>query len=111
MSELLQEAIDKGLEMDEKTKIGNCLLGFIAGVETVANALCQIGEYLVEYPEIQERLYQELKSEFSDGITYEELTQHAYLDAFFNECMRLGTVAFILAKRASKVSSLSMEPL
>ena len=70
----------------------------------MSNGLCQITEYLVEYPEIQERLYQELKNEFSDGISYENLTQHAYLDAFFNETFRLGTAVYSLLKNAAKVS-------
>lgn len=104
LSETIQAAIDNGTEMDEQTKIGNCLLGYLAGVDTVTGALCAIFEFLVEYPEHQERLYQELKSEFSGGITYEKLTQNAYLDSYFNECMRLGTQAFVMVKKAVKVS-------
>jgi len=102
LSETIQQAIDNGLEMDERTKLGNCLLGFLAGVDTVTSALCKVFEYLVIYPDIQERLYQELKSEFSAGITYEALTQHAYLDAFLNETLRLGTQVLVMVKRAAK---------
>lgn len=29
LSETIQDAIDKGLDMDERTKVGNCLLGFL----------------------------------------------------------------------------------
>lgn len=75
------------------------------GVETVSNVLCKSVQFLVENPDIQERLYVELKNEFSDGITYEKLTQCAYLDAFLNESMRLGPPLFILVKRASIVSN------
>lgn len=32
---MLDDAIDKGLNMDEDTKLGNCLLGFFGGVETI----------------------------------------------------------------------------
>ena len=85
-------------------------LGFFGGVETVSNGLCQLAQYLIEYPDLQERLYQELKKEFSgtDGITYDEslmtyeaLTQHAYLDAFFNESFRLGTAVHTVLKNAT----------
>ena len=93
--------MDKGLDMDEDTKLGNCLLGFFGGVETISNGLCQLAVDLVEHPELQERLYRELKEEFSDGITYEKLTQHAYLDAFFNESFRLGTAVYTLLKNAA----------
>ena len=112
LSETIQDAIDKGLKMDEKTKVGNCLLGFLAGVETVSSALCQVAEYLVEYPEYQERLYQELKKEFSNSeITYENLTQHQYLDAFLNESMRLGTPALVIVKRAARDTKIGDIPI
>lgn len=104
LAETLQAAIDNGLEMTENAKIGNCLAALFGGVDTVSNALCKMVEFLVEYPEIQERLYTELKSEFSDGIDYERLTQHSYLDAFCNESLRLAPPVYFILKRATKVS-------
>lgn len=90
--------------MTEDSKLGNLLLQFFAGLDTIGNGLCRFTGYLVEHPELQERLYQELKTEFTDGITYEGLVQHAYLDAFFNETFRLGTSIFQLMKNAAVVS-------
>lgn len=100
LSELLDDAIDKGLPMTEGEKIGNTLIAFGAGVETVSNALCRIFQYLVENPEVKDRLYAEVKKEFSNGIEYDQLTQHQYLDAFINECLRLGTAVFVQERRA-----------
>lgn len=102
LSELLEESIDKGLDMSEEEKIGNCILAFMAGVETVANSLCKLLYYLVENVEIQDRLYAELKSEFSEGISYESLMQHRYLDAVLNESLRLGMFMLIQERTAMK---------
>ena len=82
------------------------LLQIFAGMDTISNALCQLTEYLVEYLELQERLYTELKADFADEITYEKLVQHAYLDAFFSESLRLGTALFSLMKNAAVVSKI-----
>ena len=101
LASLLDDAIDKGLEMDEDSKLGNCLLQFFAGVDTISNSLSQMTEFLSLNPDIQERLYRELKKEFSDEITYEKLVSHAYLDAFFCESFRLGTALFSLMKNAA----------
>lgn len=60
-------------------------------------------EFLIEHEDLQERLYQELKTEFADEITYEKLVSHAYLDAFLNESFRLGTAVFSLLKNAAVV--------
>ena len=58
--------------------------------------------YLVTEPEVKERLYQELKKDFKDGISYETLVEHQYLDAFVNECLRLGQSVLSLDKLATK---------
>lgn len=100
LNELLEDAIDRGVDMSEEEKIGNCLLAFLAGVVTVTNSLSKLFYHLVEYPEIQQRLHAELKREFSDGITYESLTQHAYLDAVLNESLRFG-ISFLLQERTA----------
>ena len=103
LSETFDDAIANGLQMDESTKIGNCLVAIFAGVETVSQSLSEMAQFLVENPSVQERLYAELKNEFSNGIiTYEKLTQNAYLDAFVNESMRLGPPLYMLVKRAVK---------
>ena len=74
LSELLEDAMDKGLDMDENTKIGNCLLAYFAGTETVSGILSQAFRFLMENPEVKEKLLEEIKKEFSNEITYENLT-------------------------------------
>ena len=106
LSETLDDAIDKGLEMSEPEKTANSLLAFSVGVETVSNGMCRIFQYLVENPECKERLYAEAKREFADGIDYERLTQHQYLDAFINESLRLGTTVLVQERTAMKATKI-----
>ena len=40
LNELLEDAIDKGLDMNEYEKIGNCLLAFFAGKFIVTISIC-----------------------------------------------------------------------
>ena len=42
LNELLEDAIDKGLEMNENEKIGNCLLAFTAGKFILAILNCNL---------------------------------------------------------------------
>lgn len=58
--------------------------------------------YLVTEPAVKDRLYEELKRDFKDGITYEGLVEHQYLDAFINECLRIGQSVLSLDKLATK---------
>lgn len=72
------------------------------GSDTTSNALTKVFYYLVTEPEVKERLYEELKRDFSDGITYEGLVEHQLLDAFVNESLRLGQSVLSLDKVAVK---------
>lgn len=60
--------------------------------------------YLSQYPDIQQKLYEEVMKKFSDEITYEELMQNEYLDAFTNEVLRLGANFLLLTRSAAVVS-------
>ena len=103
LTELLQDAIlDNKLNMTEDEVVGNCLNMFFAGTDTSNNAITTIFYYLIEYPEYKNKLYEELKKAFSDGITYEQLIEHEYLDAFISECLRLGSSLLSLDKVAAK---------
>lgn len=102
LSETLDDAIDNGLQMTEQEKIGNSLVAFVVGSEIISSAMCKILQFLAENEQCKERLYAELKKEFADGIEYERLTQHAYLDAFINETLRLGGSALIQERTAMK---------
>ncbi|KZC05576.1 Cytochrome P450 9e2, partial [Dufourea novaeangliae] len=72
---------------------------FFGGYDTVASQACLIVHDLVEHPEAQERLQQEIDQvlEKTNGhVTYEEIIGMEYLDALLNESMRLHPAAIFL---------------
>ena len=82
-------------EFDEDEIIANALLFFVAGYETTSLLLTSSCLVLATHPEIQEKLYQEVKAAFGEekvainGLPYEKLTSLKYLDAFISEILRL----------------------
>ena len=78
-------------------------LAFFAGVEPVSNALSKALYFLSEHPNVQQKLYETIKKKFSGEISYEELTQNEYLDAFVQETLRMGTNIFFISRTAIEV--------
>ena len=108
LSEMLQEQIRDGKlkNMTEDEIVANCLLGFFAGTDTTSNALAKVFYFLVTEPEVRQRLTEELRRDFKDGISYEQLVEHPYLDAFVNECLRLGQSLLTLDRLVTKDTQL-----
>ena len=71
--------------------IANAILFFIAGFGTTSTLLFWATAALAMNPEIQERLYDEVKEakEKSGQLDYETLQSIKYLDAFINETLRM----------------------
>jgi len=90
--ELLQENVKEGkINLTEDEIIGNCMVLFFAGTETTSQSVSSIFCFLIENPEVKERLYNELNDLFPDGkLSYEKLMECEYLDAVMNEGLRLG---------------------
>lgn len=77
--ELLQDQIRDGKlkSMDEDDVIGNGILGLLAGTDTTSNGLTKVFYYLTTESEARQRLQEELRNEFKDGIIkYELLMEH-----------------------------------
>ena len=98
----LEDQVDMKKELTKTTKefnndeiIANALLFFVAGFETISNLLTSVSLILATHPEIQEKLYQEVKAAFGEEktsineLSYEQLTSLKYLDAFISEILRL----------------------
>ena len=68
----------------------NSLRFFVAGYETTATVLSYACYMMSLNPEVQEKLYQELKNAFNHNemIKYEEVMKLPYLDAVVNETLR-----------------------
>ena len=71
-------------------------------MDNVSGNLCSILLCLVEHPEIKDKLYEVIKNEFADEITYESLMENAYLDAVYKENLRLRNTILALNRTAIK---------
>lgn len=86
-NDLLQSFLETGLS--EEDMIGQFFALFLGGFESIAST-CSFALYeLALHPEIQDKLYKELKETFpNDHIDYDKITSSPYLEAFIKEVLR-----------------------
>jgi len=81
------------LEWDDDDLTAQCLLFFLAGFETVSVLMCFIGHELAVNPDVQARLYEEVREvkEELNGkpLTYEILQKMKYMDMVVSETLRM----------------------
>ncbi|GBM30862.1 Cytochrome P450 3A8 [Araneus ventricosus] len=80
----------RNLTLDEL--VGQCVIFFLAGYDTTASTLSYISYLLALHPEIQTKLYEELRQVLQNSkgeLTYEALQEMKYLDNVISESMRL----------------------
>ncbi|KAG9509025.1 Cytochrome P450 3A11, partial [Fragariocoptes setiger] len=78
------------LKLTDDEIIGNCQLFIIAGYETTSSLLSFSTHTLAHHPEAQEKLYEEIKSTFPNGVfDYEKVSTLTYLDAVISENLRM----------------------
>ncbi|KAF9007863.1 cytochrome P450 [Cyathus striatus] len=84
------EAGSHPCEMTEEELVGNIFTFLVAGHETTAHSLATTFALLALYPDVQEKLYQELKT-VCDGRTptYEDIPRFKYTMAVYNETLRM----------------------
>lgn len=90
--QLLMQAKDKSNgEFNDVKIIANSILFFLAGYETTSTLLFWASYALVTNPDVQEKLYQEVKTvkEEAGNFDYETLFSMKYLDAFIRETLRM----------------------
>lgn len=80
------------------------MLSFFAGIEPTSNASLKALYFLSENKKVQDKLYKEIVKEFNDEITYEKLSRAPYLDAVFNETIRIGNTFLHLFRTCNKVN-------
>ena len=72
------------------TIVSVCFGFLVAGYETTSTALAYCAWFLAKYPEVQERLYDEIKENIKeDSEDYDNTMKIQYLDAIFKETLRL----------------------
>ncbi|KAF1760486.1 hypothetical protein GCK72_008735 [Caenorhabditis remanei] len=87
---LLDREDDKTNGMTKKEVIENCFAFLLAGYETTSTALTYCAYLLSRYPEVQQRLYEEIEEtkRTKHGLDYDSIHQMKYLDAVYKESLR-----------------------
>ncbi|KAF5288521.1 hypothetical protein FQA39_LY15389 [Lamprigera yunnana] len=104
MLHLLLEASKKLKNLGEDKKSNNmitefslvditaqALIFFTAGFDTVSSTMCYLAYELSTHPEIQDKLYNEIKETLKDTpqLTYESITAMKYLECCISESLRV----------------------
>ena len=98
---------DTGEGMSVQQLIDEIKILFIAGHETTANALTFTLYLLGKYPEVQQKVFQEIiQIESSTKDLVEQLQKMTYLNAVLNESMRLYPPAWITDRQNVEDDSL-----
>ena len=95
-----------GLELTEIDIMATSFLFLVAGYETTASLLSYLFYLLAINPDIQNRLYNEIKSE--DELNYETISKMPYLDACIAETLRLYNPVFEMSRLASQEYTLGI---
>lgn len=90
-SSISDDTSNSGKKFDDMKIIANLILFFIAGYETTSSLLFWASYALMSNPEIQDKLYDQVKraKEESGNLDYETLSSIKYLDAFIDETLRM----------------------
>lgn len=81
------------------------MLFFAVGHETTATLLSSCGLFLALYPDLQDRLYNEIRIAYDEdkgNIKYDTLLELQYLDAFISEALRFYTPTLTFDREASE---------
>ncbi|XP_065055855.1 cytochrome P450 3A19-like [Rhopilema esculentum] len=94
----------KGHKLTENEVIAEMVLFLLAGYDTSSNTLGLTCYHLALYPEIQERVYEEITRicESKDTATYDEIKEMVYLEAFVSETLRLYPPGFFVTRTVEK---------
>lgn len=105
MLQLMMEARDKTSKLDLVDMTAQAFLFFIAGFETASSNMSLMAHEIAVNPDIQEKLHAEIDEvleKFGDKVTYEAVANMPYLDAVFQETMRLHPQLAFLSRVCSK---------
>lgn len=98
---------DEKLDIVEMT--AQAFIFLFGGFESTATTLCFVAHQVAAHPEVQERLYEEIKDKYSainnDGTGYDALRDFHYLDAVISETLRM----FPAAQMSDRVCTKSFE--
>ncbi|XP_011172186.2 probable cytochrome P450 6a13 [Solenopsis invicta] len=95
----------EGDKFDTEMLAGQAMSFVTDGYETSSSVMSYIGFHLASYPEVQEKLREEVMTVLNryDGqITYEGLREMTYMDQVFNESLRMIPAGVVSKKRCTE---------
>jgi cytochrome P450 len=101
---LMMDAVDEnGITMDNQGLIDESLTFLFAGHDTTSGLLSFMFWKLAEFPEVQNKVFKEVKSLNSGGkhLRYEDVEKLTFLNQVVNECLRMYPPAISVAKIAT----------
>lgn len=103
LSSLLMARDEDGTPMDRDEIIDNAMILFFAGHETSANMLTWFFDQIADYPEIEEKIYKEIKSVIKGKEpSYDDLMKLTYTRQALKETLRKRPPAWILNRVAGE---------
>lgn len=108
MLQLMMDARGKtseNVKLDILEMTAQAFVFFLGGLETTSAHMCLVAHMLAINPEIQEKLHAEIDAtvkETNGRLTYDAITHMPYLDAVFQETLRLHPQAVFLTRSCSK---------
>ncbi|XP_049529192.1 thromboxane-A synthase-like [Dermacentor silvarum] len=91
--------------LDDDDITQNAFVVLVAGFETTSNTMALVTHMLVHYPEVQEKMREEIFSVLNpdEPITYNTIQNLPYMNCVFMETMRLYPPAFAFVTREATV--------
>ena len=86
-----QDPDNSGHKLTEQEVVAQMIAFILVGYDTSSNVLALTCYHLAIYPEMQEKVFEEIKDVCSspDTCTYDEINQMPYLEACISETLRL----------------------
>ena len=90
-NDIRKETIGNSINLSEDEIIINCIVFLGAGYDTTSSALAYVTHFLINYPEIQDKVRQEVIGLYKkDGkLGYNTLNDLEYMECVINESLRL----------------------
>ncbi|XP_012057973.1 PREDICTED: probable cytochrome P450 6a14 [Atta cephalotes] len=102
---MVEQERAEGDKFDIEMITGHAMSFIIDGYETSSSIMSFIGFHLAQYPDVQEKLREEVTSvlnRYGGEITYEGLKDMTYMDQVFNETMRIMPAGALMKKRCTE---------
>ncbi|CAL1528688.1 unnamed protein product [Lymnaea stagnalis] len=94
---------DPHVGLTEREIVAQSMTFLLAGYETTSAVLAYFCHEMAKNPDIQERLYREIRDHIEKDVNYESIQDLHFFDAVFDEvCRMYPTASFIVTRQAAE---------